>query len=191
MKFLDKLKKVQGGVKILTFLFIFAGMFAAFQGGKNSIEGGADTVIVAVTDTIELLDIQYTQLPAVTDTILVPIIRTNTIFETDTVMVYTEMATLDTLLNEGHLNVAYSPRFNWFNLLWQPHPVAVTYDSVIHTYKVDLTETKTFSILTGAGYSFGDRAYAGLGISIAGYSLLYEQSAEDLRVGIWKQVWGF
>jgi len=191
MNLLQKLKKLKSGVTLLVVLSVLAGMFAGFQGGKNSVEGGADTVIVAVTDTIESTITEIVHAPAVLESIMVPIIETNTVFETDTVMVYTEVATLDTLLDEGHLNVAYAPRFNWFDLTWQPNPITVTYDSIIHTYKVDLTDAKTFSILVGSGYSFNDRMYAGLGASVMGYSLLYEQSTEDLRVGIWKRIYGF
>jgi hypothetical protein len=183
----SKLKKLKSGVTLLMILAAFAGMFASFKGGQNSVEGGADTVMVSVTDTIRSLEIRYTQLPGTIDSIMVPVVETNT----DTIMVYTEVATLDTLLNEGQLNVAYSPRFNWFDVHWQPYPVTVTYDSIVHTYKVDLTNAKAFTILGGSGYSFGDRAFIGVGASMMGYSLLYEQSAEDSRIGIWKSLGSF
>lgn len=196
-KILSLLKNMKGAKTALTVIMILAGMFAGYKGGKNAVEGGADTVIVVVTDTFELITTEVVNAPAVIESVhvMVPynqLIRDTLVTTvTESVMVYTEIATLDTTLNEGHLNVAYTPRFKWFDLKWEPNPVAVTYDSMIHTYKVDMGDTKALTVIGGAGYSFGDKAYIGVGVKGAGYQITYEQAADELRFGLWKNLYSF
>ena len=193
----DKIKKIKGGMGILVAL----GFVASFLGGMQT-GGEVQTLhvvgdsIQTMVDTVQVETVKYVELPAEVDTMTLTMtefvqLPGDTIWIEKEVEIPTEVARLDTLLEEGKLSLEYFVTPRYFNLQWEPIPLEVRCRQLVNgTIKIDTGSNVGFyaGLGTSKGWNDGWGATLFLAGQVPGYVVYLETDKHSYSFGLSKKI---
>jgi len=178
------LGKLRSKWTLFTILGIILGFVSGFEVGKDLkvVYIHADSVVTLV-DTLIQKEIVYEQLPAEVEVVEVVHTVWDTITETmiDT-LILTEVARIDTTLEDGHLSLAYYVKPRYFDFSWQPVPLEVRCKKLIGgTIGFEPPRTVSFSLGAGLGRTWDEKSWTFSGL-FAGHffnNMLYLEADKE------------
>ena len=173
------------------FLGCVLGLISGYEWGKSPgvkvVYVYADSVVTLV-DTVKVKETVLVHAPAEIETVQVVTTYRDTITNTviDT-LILTEVARLDTILPDGHLQVDYYVKPRYFDFAWDPVPIEVRCNQIIGgTIGLEPPRLVTFSLGGGIGRTWDEKKWKVSGL-FAGHfrdNMLYlEADKEGYTIG--------